>query len=262
VSLKRLRRFAFLALLLGTSQLTSAAVIANVQLPPGPFASVTIGTETINLTDLLVAIPKRASDGGVSQVPCIGPLEGFCYELPPTTQQSGEVSTTISAFFNPDPFIDFAVAASNGGAVPIVLVFAFSSPVITPGVVYGTSEASIGLTVTDGNSPRDGASVDYTLDSSVNLGVLDIGVDLAGSCVEDCLGSPTEVCSDFATGAFGPVAVTNLEAVLTVTLSPGDNFSATGRVEIFPTAVPEPTSVMLSLTGLGALLFFVRRRRA
>jgi hypothetical protein len=256
--------FVFLALLLAVSQLSSAAVIANVVLPKGPFASVTIGDgDPINLTDLLIAIPKRASDGGAAQVPCIGNLDGVCYELPPTTQQGpGGVTTTISAFFNPDPFIDFAVAASNPGAVPIVIVYAFSSPVVTPGVVYGTSEASIGLTVTDGNSPRNGGSVDYTLDSSVNLGVLDIGVDLAGSCVEDGLGSPTEVCSDFATGAFGPVAVTNLEAVLTITLSPGDNFSATGRVEIFPTAIPEPASVMLSLTGLGALLFFARRRRS
>lgn len=165
-----------------------------------------------------------------------------------------------------DPFVAYGAAVTNFSAVPMTFSFIFSTPYV--GGPYTTLQSSHSSSVTDSGSKPDGA-IQVGLQKGfthVHSPLLDgIGI-LGGSRGDGCNLTGKAGFSDTCDNSSTPnVAILSaasgvLSVQLRFVLSPGDIYTANGRVEI-ANPVPEPaTYAMAGVALLAAALY--RRRSA
>lgn len=161
--------------------------------------------------------------------------------------------------YNADPFLDYAFGVTNNSAGTLSFTFSFLAPYVGgPYLEFRNSHASTITSVS-------GATVATNLNPLIHWPTLD-GVPVAGSALGDgcavagngsftCDASGSTVVSPVLSAASGLFGVT-----LSWTLSPGDSYSLSGRVEL--AEIPEPGTFALLFAGLAGLLGIARRRLA
>jgi hypothetical protein len=226
-------------------------------------------------------IPPGAPEPALTVCASLGvgtPLN--CLDLSGAIGVLGETFTTsalipniaeisITALYNPDPFISFGATTANLVAGPVTYAFLFGTPIV-PGF-YSVATSTGGVTVTNGVSGTT------TLDNSgiypayisgygtVGLVPTNLGVDLGTAPCVAGPGAPftmTTVCGQgTVSSTFAPKFFDNLEALLTYTqddIASVASWSGAVTLDSGP-AVPEPT--LLGLFGLAVVGLGVRRRR-
>jgi hypothetical protein len=163
--------------------------------------------------------------------------------------------------------VNFAYGVTNSGSTVEEFTNTFPSPVLTINLPPGTYDVSATFGITLTAAPGDTAVFSLPTDASSYMKSFingqDAGVDI-GTATETTSGG-TEVFS------FAPVSsqyvLTSTGTTMSVTtdfdLSPGDSASFSGSFVV--QTVPEPASLVLGLTAMGAfalLIFRSRRVRA
>jgi hypothetical protein len=188
-----------------------------------------------------------------------------------------------------DPSVSYAIAFQNDTATTQTYTVTFSVPInpsvtLTPSFVRATVAGTLLNGGTDPNTP---AILTPVLDAAPAFGTS--GAFLQTSTLTLTTGSNVSTNVDLTPGivsAAGNGGQTTFQAqtlnynlfngngpsgtfdalsvTLGFTLSAGDDASFTGRVDVTSAiaAVPEPSSVTLSLIGLGLLALFARLRRS
>jgi hypothetical protein len=176
----------------------------------------------------------------------------------------------VTATMNPDPFITFGATTTNLIAGPVTYAFLFGTPIV-PGL-YTNATSTGGVSVTNGasgtaNVTSPGLYPTYiSAYGTVGLVPTNLGVDLGTTTCTAGPAAPftdTETCNYGTTAnAFGPTFYDNLEALLTYNQDDASSVASwSGAVTI--NAVPEPSSIALTVTGVLALAgVAVRRRRS
>lgn len=168
--------------------------------------------------------------------------------------------------FDPDPLLSFDFTLVNNTAFNQTYSLAYNTPLapMLTGLVNSSSNLTAVLTDLNGNgtakvSPLAGSTILQAFDLTVNDTEISKNVDIgnafsigSGSSTKNWSAVNTLVCG---TGDF---ACENMSAVLTVTLTKGDNVRLYGQVEQIQ-AVPVPSSAIL-LGSVMALFAGVRRK--
>ncbi|MDX2181261.1 MAG: PEP-CTERM sorting domain-containing protein [Bryobacteraceae bacterium] len=216
----------------------------------GPAVELTVGGTPVALS---TPEPIKLEDGG----------QAWVYD-PFNNDINFEVSSLIFSF-KEDPYVDYAIAVKNFGAVPLSFSFTFLTPYA--GGPYFLLDSSHSSSVTD-SSPTNGA-VTVALDKkgSIHTPNLD-GVDILGGALG--AGCAPVGAKGFSAGCEAPAGVVGLpvatlaagtlSVTVNFTLSPGDIYTANGRVEIYNNPIPEPSTYAMAIGGLGLLLAFRRLR--
>ncbi len=192
-------------------------------------------------------------------------------------EDPGEWRVTISAFFDPDPTIIYAISVLDFGA-PSSFAFVFSQPIL-PTAAPGQVNASLSGSTTDGgdglgvtvtplappafipeDSPTDEIAV-FSLSTNGGTIFLNAGLDLGPMFLG---AAPSDTYGAFAEGPVaGPAAAGSYDLMrvdLNFSLSGGqDAFTLNGGAIV---VVPEPGTATLFGLGLLGLGAFRRRRRA
>jgi hypothetical protein len=203
-------------------------------------------------------------DSTVLSVPAVLNSDGKTYSLELRDllfDGAGLSVLTYSA--DPDPFVSYVISVQNFTAVALSFSAFFGSTYV--GGPYGEFESWHSSTVTDGDQSGT-MSVAPFVKTTVHTPTLDGSDVLAAALGDGCsftsrTAGATEVCDPLAT-VVGPVA-TGASGVfgvlLSFTLSAGDAYAASGRIELRQSTVPEPATLPLILTAL--LVVGVRARR-
>jgi hypothetical protein len=165
----------------------------------------------------------------------------------------------LNASGSPDPFLNYAVGFIN----PFAATTSFTLTILMPyvGGPYNSLTLSHSSNATDGNA-SGGATVGLNVDPNVANalldGVIETGLDTGCTIIpppnsQTCFAGADSTVA-VASGAAGTFGVR-----LDFTLSPGDLYAATGRVELDNSAIPEPSTYFFIGTGLAALVAFRRR---
>jgi hypothetical protein len=165
----------------------------------------------------------------------------------------------VSALFNTDPFITFGATTTNVVAGPVTYAFLYGTPIV-PGF-YTTATSTAGVSVTNGaggtaivSSP--GIYPTYVSGyGTLGATATNLGVDLGTA---PCIAGPgapatvTNTCNYGTTvNTFAPTFYDNLEALLTYNQTDVSSVASwSGAVTLNATAVPEPATVTLMVTGL------------
>jgi hypothetical protein len=181
----------------------------------------------------------------------------------------------VHATFNSDPFINFNLATTALVPGPTFMQFTFGTPIVP--ALYTNATSSLGGSVTAGIGAGSATNVGIipflTANGTVagipippstpgNLGV-DIGVGPCTTAVPPALPTTVNCPAVPAAGAnaFAPTFYDDLDATVTYNQSGVlSQVAFNGRVDLF-TAVPEPTSVALTITSLLTLAGVARSRR-
>jgi hypothetical protein len=217
----------------------------------GPSVEIMIGTAPVVLA---TPTPIDLPDGG----------QAWIYD-PFNNDINAEISSLIFSF-KEDPYVDYAIAVKNFGAVPLSFSFTFLTPYA--GGPYFLLDSSHSSSVTD-SSPTDGA-VTVALDKKGGIHTPNLdGVDILGGALG--VGCAPVGAKGFSAACEAPAGVVGLpvatlaagtlSVTVNFTLSPGDIYTANGRVEIYNNPIPEPSTYAMAIGGLG-LLLAVRRFRA
>ena len=174
-------------------------------------------------------------------------------------------SGDVHAEMNPDPFITFGATTTNAIAGTVSYAFLFGTPVVPAS--YNTAKSSGGVTVAPGaaNNTHVTTSPIYPKYISgygtLGLAATNLGVD---NGTAPCNATTVNNTCNFAlvTNTFPPTPYDNLEALLTYNQDDMQSVASwSGRVDLLVTAVPEPTTVALTVSGLLALAGVARTRR-
>jgi hypothetical protein len=225
-------------------------------------ATMAVGISSAGIIDEPPPQPELIVNGEPVPVPGEWILQGETWIFNFRSTDPNYPLQNLLAAGNPDPILNYAVAFINPFAVTSTFTLNLLLPYI--GGPYNSFTLSHSSNAADGNL-NGTATVGLNVEANVANGLLD-GVVVTG-LETGCTITPPPNSQSCFSGADSTVAVASAAAGtfgvrLDFTLSPGDLYSATGVVELTNTAIPEPTSVILSLTGFGAFLFFARRRRS
>ena len=242
--MRRLICAASLALACSVSQSAFGAV--------GPFARLDISGEPAPI--FINAVPS-----GNGKTFLINGEQGY-------QRTTSEYSISISGEYNPDPQINYAIAATDFGA-PTTFLFTMSTSIVStpaPNVVQGSISAGLqdaganGASVTPTLADQDGDTIPEIQVNTVFGGpTTNMGVDVGPSM---SIPSGTQTYGPFNAGLQagpgpGPWSFLQVEVGFQLSCG-GDSFTPTGMASI---NVPEPA--IFGLTALGALPM-LRRRRA
>lgn len=188
----------------------------------------------------------------------------------------GGGTVQLTATLDADPFITFGATTTNVVPGPVTFAFLFGTPILPGTYRSATLTGSASVTTGAGGAATMSTGGIYPtyLSGYGTLGLVatNLGVDL-GSAPCTASGGPgpvTTACGTLATGVnFAPTLYDNLEALVTYDQAGlGSQVSWSGMLTIstdpLVSAVPEPATLALVLTGLGAVggAGAVRRRRA
>lgn len=179
---------------------------------------------------------------------------------------NSDFSLSFEGTTKADPFILWAVGATNLTANPVNFAFLFLQPVI--GGPYNTVTSNFSGSVTDLRG--DGVSANVSNEVSLNPGGLVAGSQIGGLCTYGSIGPAfSGPCPLAPQLAFGPVtnsvAAQNyigMSTTLQFTLSPFDSAAFSGAAILDTTVIPVPASLPLFIGGLAVGLMAWRRRRA
>ena len=199
----------------------------------------------------------------------VGTVSNFTVNLP------GILTASIrSATLNPDPAIIFSASATNLTALPLLFTFVFATPIALSGTINANS--SIGYTLTDGFQADGGGAPGVTLSSSAltdpthvlvandSPPVTNKGVDVGPFVADPFPGGIPGTCTPFtpapaSTSNCGPFSAANtfsggpfllMTATLSFNLSADDSAGFSGAVVQSVQSVPEPASLLLTVSGL------------
>ena len=196
-------------------------------------------------------VPQELKDGSELVTLAINRQIGFS----PSSDFIGNIESLLVEL-DGDPAVDLQFAVNAGIEET---TFTITSAIVSfPGIANPQAMASAAITLTDGNNfPGNGGFVGVRdpnvgiYQATYNSGTL--FQDLIGTLTLDGPGSTSaSSSSDLLTI---PGMVTDIQSRFSFTLSPYDRASGTSRFEV----VPEPTSLVGLLLGLGGLLFVHRR---
>jgi hypothetical protein len=232
-------------------------------------AALTVYGAMANAATMVIPPPVQIQiDGRIIEVPDVKPdvqKDVLVYNWGNLLGNLGISNMTVAQKW--DPFVAYGVAVSNFTAVPISFTFIFSTPYV--GGPYTLLSSSHSSSVTDSGSKPDGSimvgtQAGYT---HIHLPILD-GIGVAGGNRGDgcaLLGTPgfSDACDNSSTPNVAVLSAASgiLSVELRFVLSPGDIYTANGRVELLDRVVPEPaTYAMAGVALLAAALY--RRRSA
>lgn len=222
----------------------------------GPTASITIGTDTTDLSSYIVASGK----GYVLQ-----------WHWPP--QIPAGISATqapawvhLYAGFQPEPSVFYMFEVQNLGPDPLPVLLTLTTPIVGgpyDQAIGGISFGEVGDWTGDGVSATPTAPSGH-LQIAGGAPMGNLGVDVGGVCT----GGPGYPGRLFPCGPYGPVVNTfgpTLFSSLTVSLG----FTLTGNEDIaifygdaeISRVIPEPAGFLLAGGGLFAVALLRRRRR-
>jgi|GEM_PF-2620826 len=233
-------KFAAITLLL-TGALSAGALM------PVPSVNIMIGGGSVVLED-----------------PTVTPLPGDAQAWTWATFSDGETWEVSSMFFSfkQDPFVDYGIAVKNFSGAPLMFTFVFLAGY--GGGPYTLLDSSHSSSVTDGGNGL--VVVTPGMKADIHTPELD-GTDfLAAAIGMGCApaGAPGFSAACEAGNSMGHAIASAVAGTLAVTvsftLSPGDIYTANGRVEIYNNPIPEPSTYAMAVAGIG-LLFVVRRFR-
>lgn len=241
-------------------------VFAILMVPAVSFAIPVPGTPTADVvvTGLNGPIRLSAIVTPTTDVTFTAILDTALLPVPPTL-----FVIDAEILFNTDPFVQYSLGVTNLALVPTTFTFFLATPF--GGGPYSTLLSSHASNVTDGG-PTPNGSVEVTPSGGALIHRPQInGVETAvGQFGDGCTpsGSPSfSAFCDVGSGSFAIPAVSGpgtLGVTVAFTLSPGDSYAATGRVEIFDgrgtTGVPEPSAFILGVGVLAGLVYYRRRR--
>lgn len=233
---------AIILLLTGSSQ---AAFI-------GPI--VTIHAESASGTASMTwQVPQESKDGSQLVTLAINRPIGFS----PSSDFIGNIER-LFVELDGDPAVELQFAV-NAGTEDTTFTIT-SAMVAFPGITNPQAFASAAITLTDGNAlPGNGGFVNV---EAPNAGVYQATYN-SGTVFQDLIGTltldgPGSTSASAASGLLViPGVVTDIQSQFSFTLSAYDRASGTSRFEV----VPEPTSFVGALLGLGGLMFARRRAR-
>jgi hypothetical protein len=241
---------------------------------PGLLLSgVIMGIGSVTPAKAGIALPVAFVEiNGVRAVVPVDIINGKVFELnggQPFVFVNGLDTITVSATGNPDPFLNYAVAASTGGGGGTSsFLFDFGPFAVTPcppgSIISHTMSGSI--TSADGDGVTIAPDLNtfvatYTGDADIPAGSLDIG----GSQTSPGTGTnpypPSGIFSASQVAGPGGVSTLGVEVSFTLT-NTNDSAAISGQINYAPAAIPEPGTVSLlmgiSISSLGLL---ARRRR-
>jgi hypothetical protein len=168
---------------------------------------------------------------------------------------------------NTDPFVAYSFGVINFTGAPLTFSFLFSSPFI--GGPYPVLISNHSSSVTAGHSGPPPVTVTPAgVSGFVHTPMINGVPTTVGRHGDGCVvGTPPDPAAgpcDSGGGFFSITPVTGpgtLGVHVAFTLSPGDNYSTNGRVELTSVVIPEPTTMALGFTALLGL-FLYRRVRA
>ena len=214
--------------------------IAPTQLPfpiPIPGAAVMVNGLILDLTQCLVDHGKRISLGASFFTP--------------------SASGTVTALFDPDPFISFGATTTTLVPGPVTFAFLFGTPVVAGSYTAATSTG--GVTVTNGAGGTATVATSLVHPTYISgYGSLaavptNLGVDLGTLPCTAGPGVPftvTTVCGQgLATNTFAATPYDNLEALLTYTQTDVAAVASWSGAVTLSAIVPEPASLALLATG-------------
>ena len=194
------------------------------------------------------------------------------YLLDNTILNLGGATINVGANGKFDPLLSYNFSATNGNAVATPFAFDLAIP-ITPQNVGSILTSSLEYGLTDGTTPRNGASASPFPIAPFLSGAFQTmtgdGIDLGNSVdigTAESVGTTGSRSQPFAfadgTGV-SPIAFSTLDVHISFLLSGGgDNIAITGSVEVEPADVPEPGTVaMLAGLGISGSVFALRRKR-
>lgn len=244
---------------------------AQTEVPPAPGC----GRSTIGLLAALAPATARVTVNGQCVLEVDATMEGkfgsIASPSDPLRYSLGNGNEFyLSASFNADPFVNFTFGSLLSFGGPFAFDVFFTTPVV--GGPYNTISSNGSGTVNAIGGGTTG-TVSHNAGGYAPAyisGYLDLAhqsVDLVGtSPCPAAVGPPAFCLTDAASDAIAPTSPASLTARLSYVhakAGPGSSASGwVGGVELTTSAVPEPATVTLVITGVLVLGAVARRRRA
>lgn len=214
-----------------------AAVLA------APLLEIRVGGACFDLSDFIQ--PVRVGDKEVWSIG-IGPGTGLPGGV---SLGTAALLQSLTATLNPDPFVSFGFSTQNILAGPLTYDVFFGLPIVPD--LYGEARSEVEVAMVPGvgaSSVSNGLYPTYISGYS-NAFATNHGVDLGTGVCTAGVNSPCDYGT--TSNTFPPTLYADLGARLSYTQEGQLGVASwAGRVDLLTTAVPEPTTVALMLSGV------------